>query len=165
MEIFILYKFYISFIFKTYFLKKKKKLCPKPELQNTPVRERHVHLWSGHRLPGARTAFRQRVRQPGALHFRNSVCNENPALSASPHWPRGGQCKSASFIDYQMICASVPHPVRAHRAADRRLSCVFNLDASTVAYCCSINTPSSGITGNTAGMSLHEPLTVTALLK
>lgn len=73
--------------------------------------------------------------------------------------------RSASFIDYQMICASVPHPVRAHRAADRRLSCVFNLDASTVAYCCSINTPSSGITGNTAGMSLHEPLTVTALLK
>lgn len=28
MEIFILYKFYISFIFKTYFLKKKEKAVP-----------------------------------------------------------------------------------------------------------------------------------------
>lgn len=164
MEIFILYKFYISFIFKTYFKKKKKavpqtgtakhtcegKACAALVRAQTPVRGQ----------PPASAPASQ-----GTLHFQNSVCKEKPALSTSTPTQRRSVQKSASFIDYQMICASVSTPARAHRAAARRLSCVFNLDASTVAYCCSINTPSSGIMGNTAGTSLPEPLTVTAFSK
>lgn len=122
MEIFILYKFYISFIFKTYFKKKKKKLCPKPELRSTPARGsvcasgRAQTAGCEDSLPSARQSARARCAS-------RTVSDENPARSNSTLTQRRSVQKSASFIDYQRICASVSNPVRAHRAADRRLSC------------------------------------------
>lgn len=78
MEIFILYKFYIFFILKSYF----KKICaPKPGPQNTPARDRlpHAAEFQHRQHEGAPTDTGRVTR----FRFRTSVATGHSSVSTT----------------------------------------------------------------------------------